>query len=101
MESDPLRFTLGVMFATLAFGPVPEIVTVVETVTVVEAPAISEPESSVDYLLDFDEIERQSLCLWHFMVQEELEITLESVLAAGAWSDLHGGACALMGEDDE
>jgi len=101
VEGGEVRFWLGVTFAALTLHPVAEL----ETVKVVEFAPVADAEpvwvSAVDDLLDWDELERQSGCLWVFLVEQKLEISSESVLAAGAWSDLHGGACALIGEDDE
>jgi hypothetical protein len=54
-----------------------------------------------DSLIDLDEQERQSDCLWTFMQDSELELTLEMVWAAGEVADALGGACYLIGEDDE
>jgi hypothetical protein len=52
-------------------------------------------------MIDVDEAERQGECLWHWMQREGVEFTLESVLAAGYWTEALGGACYLIGEDDE
>ena len=54
-----------------------------------------------DSLVDVDEAERQGACLWEWMQNQQVELTLESVLAAGYWTDTLGGACYLIGEDDE
>jgi hypothetical protein len=54
-----------------------------------------------DALVDWVEVERQTDCLWEFMSQADVEITLEVVLAAGTWTDALGGACLVIGEDDE
>jgi hypothetical protein len=54
-----------------------------------------------DGFIDWDEQERQSDCLWTFMQDSELELTLEMVWAAGEVADALGGACYLIGEDDE
>jgi hypothetical protein len=53
-----------------------------------------------DSLVDWDEVERQTDCLWDFMSQAGVEITLEIVLAAGTWTDALGGACLVIGEDE-
>jgi ABC-type phosphate/phosphonate transport system substrate-binding protein len=51
---------------------------------------------------EWDEIERQSDCLFEFLKAEVgHEITLERVLAAGYWTDALGGACLVIGEDNE
>jgi hypothetical protein len=55
----------------------------------------------LDSLVDVDEFERQSACLWEFMREHGLDITVPAVMAAGEWTDLHGGACAMIGADDE
>jgi hypothetical protein len=55
-----------------------------------------------DALVDWDEVDRQTDCLWVFL-QDHFghDITLERVLAAAAWTDELGGACLVIGEDDE
>ena len=55
----------------------------------------------IDELVDWDEVERQTDCLWEFLQASGVEITLQTVLAAGAWTDALGGACLVIGEDDE
>jgi hypothetical protein len=55
----------------------------------------------LDSLVDWEEVERQTDCLWEFMQAAGVEITLEVVLAAGTWTDALGGACLVIGEDDE
>ena len=63
---------------------------------------VVEPETVTpfaDSLIDWDEQERQSDCLWTFMQDSELELTLEMVWAAGEVADALGGACYLIGED--
>ena len=55
-----------------------------------------------DALVDWVEHERQSDCLWVFLTDHfGHELTLDRVLAAGAWTDALGGACLVIGEDDE
>ena len=54
-----------------------------------------------DALVDFDEVQRQTDCLWDFMQDAGVEITLEIVMAAGVWTDALGGACLVIGEDSE
>ena len=64
---------------------------------------VVEPETVTpfaDSLIDWDEHERQSDCLWTFMQDFELELTLEMVWAAGEVADAFGGACYLIGEDE-
>ena len=56
---------------------------------------------SVDAGLDLDELDRQAECLWEFMRAEGIEVTLENVFVVGDYSDVRGGACRLIGEDDE
>jgi hypothetical protein len=64
-----------------------------------KALAVETPLS--DALVDFDELERQTDCLWEYLKASGVEITLEIVLAAGTWTDALGGACFVIGEDDE
>jgi hypothetical protein len=56
----------------------------------------------IDELVDWDEVERQTDCLWVFLTEHfGHDITLDRVLAAAAWTDELGGACLVIGEDDE
>jgi len=50
---------------------------------------------------DWVEIDRQSDCLWKFLQASGVEITLQTVMAAGTWTDALGGACLVIGEDNE
>ena len=59
------------------------------------------PTPVADSVVDWDEQERQSECLWVLLQDADVEMTLEVVLAAGTWADARGGACLLIGEDDE
>jgi hypothetical protein len=54
-----------------------------------------------DSLVDWDEVDRQTDCLWLLLQDAGVELTLEVVLAAGVWTDALGGACLVIGEDDE
>ena len=62
-----------------------------------------QPESPwwIDELVDFDEVDRQSECLWEFLKDAGVEITFRNVWTAGEWTDALGGACLVIGEDDE
>jgi len=78
----------------------PEVVTKVRTVTVeVAAPPVETPVA--DSFIDWVEVERQEQCLWEFIQLTGFELTLEMVWAAGEVADALGGACYLIGEDDE
>jgi hypothetical protein len=56
----------------------------------------------VDELVDWDEVDRQTECLWVFLTDHfGNDLTMDRVLAAGAWTDALGGACLVIGEDDE
>lgn len=52
-----------------------------------------------DSLIDWDEQDRQNDCLWKFLQDADVELTLDTVIAAGDWTDALGGACAAIGED--
>lgn len=76
----------------------------VETVThtvvrqvAVQAEPIETPYA--DSLIDWNEQERQNDCLWEFLQDAGVELTLNAVIAAGNWTDALGGACAAIGED--
>jgi len=58
-----------------------------------------EPTPIADSRIDWVEQERQNACLWEFLQASGVELTLQSVLAAGEWTDALGGACAVIGED--
>jgi hypothetical protein len=83
---------LGV-WVGLAAAPV----TVLETA--VHVPDV--PTPFADSLVDWDEHERQTACLWDFLQAHNIELTLQNVLTAGDWTDMHGGACAMMGDGDD
>jgi hypothetical protein len=78
--------------------PEPEVRVVVREVTVeVDAPVVSIVDDEIDWV----EVNRQTDCLWRFMVEQELEISFDMVWAAGEVTDALGGACFVIGEDDE
>jgi hypothetical protein len=55
----------------------------------------------VDKLVDWDEVDRQTDCLWVFLTDHfGNDLTMDRVLAAAAWTDALGGACLVIGEDD-
>ena len=50
---------------------------------------------------EWAELDRQSDCLYEFLREHVgYEITLDAVVAAGYWTDVLGGACLVIGEDD-
>ena len=95
-----MKFALGVIFTAFSLHPVPVTVTEYEVVVrevTVEPPPVDTPIA--DSLVDVGEAERQGECLWWWMKGQGVEFTLNSVLAAGYWTDELGGACHLIGED--
>ena len=61
-----------------------------------------EPDTPfADSLVDWPEVERQEACLLRFIQEQGLELSFEMVWAAGQVTDALGGACRVMGEDDE
>ena len=95
-----MKFALGIAFTMLTLAPTP-----VETVRVETIVRTVEVERTVetpfaDSLVDWDEHERQSECLWVFLQDSGVELTLNTVIAAGDWTDALGGACYLIGEDE-
>ena len=71
-------------------------------VLTVESEREQMPTPIADALVDWDEVDRQTDCLWVFLTEHfGHDITLDRVLAAGYWTDVHGGACLVIGEDDE
>ncbi|HEY7825038.1 MAG TPA: hypothetical protein VIG24_19515 [Acidimicrobiia bacterium] len=101
-----MKFAVALLFTVLAVKPVqPDPVVVYETVvrTVeVERSAVPDPVQP-DYMTDAEwaEFERQSECLWRLMRDRDMPITYENVVAADVWAEHNGGACLLIGEDDE
>jgi len=97
-----MKFWLGVFFTLLVASPSP--VTVVETETFVREIEVQpewEETPLLDSMIDVAEAERQGECLWYYLQQEGIEITLRNVLAMGEYADIMGGACYLIGDDDE
>ena len=74
------------------------VVTVERTVSVYDNPV---PTPFADSLVDWEEHERETDCLW-VVLQEQFgwDITMERVTAAALWTHELGGACAVIGEDD-
>lgn len=93
-----MRFLAGFLTAALLVQPAGEPVPV-EATMAVHMGKLDTP--LLDSITDVDEAERQGECLWVWMRDQQVELTLESVLAAGYWTDTLGGACYLIGEDDE
>ena len=71
-------------------------------VVTVEVRPEPKPTPIADSLVDWDEHNRQTDCLW-VILQDQFghDITMERVTAAALWTHELGGACAVMGEDDE
>ena len=74
------------------------VVTVERVVSVYDDPV---PTPFADSLVDWEEHERETDCLW-VVLQEQFgrEITMERVTAAALWTHELGGACHMIGEDD-
>lgn len=64
-------------------------------------PAFEVETPTSDALVDWRELDRQTDCLWTLLQREQVAITFEIVMAAGVWTDALGGACHVIGEDDE
>ncbi len=62
---------------------------------------LDDATSFTDSLIDWDEVDRQNDCLWTFMQDHNLELTFDMVWAASEVTDALGGACFVIGEDDE
>ena len=71
------------------------------TVEVEPEPRKDAPTPIADALVDWEELERDTDCLW-VILQDTFgyEITMERVTAAALWTHELGGACHLIGEDD-
>jgi hypothetical protein len=109
MEARPLRLIAAVIglivfgWALLASAESRQEPVTVSQPDVIVRTVVVEPETVTpfaDSLIDWDEQERQSDCLWTFMQDSELELSLEMVWAAGEVADALGGACYLIGEDE-
>ena len=102
-----MRFAAGLLTGVLLMMLLPAEVPVDTVMAEVPVDAVMAVEIGpwetpyADLMIDVDEAERQGECLWHYMKAEGVEFTLESVLAAGYWTEALGGACYLIGEDDE
>ena len=69
-----------------------------EDAMLIETPAIDSLISDDEW----GELDRQADCLYDFLREHVgYEITLDAVVAAGYWTDVLGGACAVIGGDDE
>jgi hypothetical protein len=95
-----VRFGAGLLTGLAVMMLIPADVPV-ETLIALHVEEVEVETPYADSLVDVDEAERQGACLWEWMRGQEVELTLESVLAAGYWTDTLGGACYLIGEDDE
>jgi hypothetical protein len=95
-----VRFAAGLLTGLAVMMLIPADVSV-ETLIALHVEEVEVETPYADSLVDVDEAERQGACLWEWMRGQEVELTLESVLAAGYWTDTLGGACYLIGEDDE
>jgi len=69
------------------------IVSKTETVLVEPEPV---PTPFADSLVDWDRLEAETDCLWDFLQENGIPLTLSNVLTSGDWVDMHGGACAVM-----
>jgi hypothetical protein len=103
-----VRFAVGLLFGMLLVQPetVPVAETAWQTVVALERVEVAVVAEVVetpfaDSLVDWVEVDRQTDCLWTFLQEHEIELTLANVITAGDWTDMHGGACAMIGEDDE
>ena len=75
---------------------------IVRTVEVeVEREPEPEPEPLAEVGMSVEEYERETECLWEFMQKHDLEMSPGMVLAATESTRMFGGACYLMGDDDE
>lgn len=81
--------------------PVPQTAhqVIVRTVHVEVEP---EPEpAAVEAPMDVDAYERETECLWEFIQKHELDMDVGMVWAATEATRQFGGACYLMGDEDE
>ncbi len=102
-----MKFWVGVFTTLLVVAPTPVIVTHYETVVRYETVVKEEPRPEqvdtpiADSLVDWDSFDLENECLWAFLLLQEIELTMNNIVTTGDWADMNGGACALMGGDDE
>ncbi|HEY7824473.1 MAG TPA: hypothetical protein VIG24_16650 [Acidimicrobiia bacterium] len=95
-----MRRSVAAMMLLLTVGSTETVET--NTQLVVRQVAVQTDEVETPYadsLIDWDEQDRENDCLWEFLQDAEVELTLDTVIAAGDWTDALGGACAAIGED--
>lgn len=99
-----MKFWAGVVFTLLVVSPRTEVVSTTEYQTIVRTVEVKpkwKPTPVLDSLIDVEEEDRQGHCLWYYMRENNIEITLWNVIVSGDYADMMGGACYLIGEDDE
>lgn len=100
-----MKFWVGVLASLLVFSPRAEPGTVQYQTIVREIEVKPQPAETpvIDSMIsdeEWVEIERQSLCLYNYLKDNQIEITLHNVWHVGEYTDIMGGACYLTGEDD-
>lgn len=102
-----MKYLAGFLAATLMLAPRTETVVEYEVIVMPAGPSPWELAQQIetpiaDSLVDWEEHDRQTDCLWLFL-QEHFgyDLTLDRVLAAGYWTETLGGACLVIGEDNE
>jgi len=75
-------------------------VTRTETVEVGRADPDPVPTPLADSLVDWDRLEVETECLWEFLQRHGIELTLHNIVTAGDWTDINGGACAVLERED-
>ena len=113
MKAAVLLAWLSLLFALLAFGwalvtaadarhaALPPQVQYEVVLVEQEVERVPQPTPIADSLVDFEEVERQTDCLW-VLLEEHFgyDITMERVTAAALWTHELGGACAVIGENN-
>ena len=105
MAAGPVKFWAGFLFAAFTLNPLPEpgthttdVWVVTETVRVqVEW----EPTPYADSLVDWDRQAAEEECLWLLLKAGGWDITYKNVVTLSDWAALNGGACGMLGEDDD
>ena len=102
-----MRLSAGFLLALLVVPPRVETVTEYEVIVAREPALKQEPADTpiIDSLMadeDWERIDRESDCLFDYLqLHVGWDITLDAVLAAGYWTDVLGGPCAVMEELDD
>jgi len=105
VEDCQVKFWAGFLFAAFTLNPLPEPgshTTEVWVVNSVPEPVQEwQPTPYADSLVDWDRQALEEECLWRLLQDGGWDITYETVVTLSDWAALNGGACQMIGEDDD